>query len=346
MTRAMLVVAFVIAAACTTAVTPAPSPTSTATPAPTGTATASATRSPTTSRSPEPSPRPDPTAGPGTYTSVALGYRVTIPAGWYRSECVSGVFPGGDSSEIFFKGDPKDVGGTDTGFTQDSLGIRVEAANGMTPIEWVDSGKMGFFNGSHYVRTTFDGKEAAARVVDSTGKAVAYIVAARDRMYALSPGLHQQPSAATEAEVDAFMRSFHILSDTELADARATIASPSPAPERSAEDVADALAKGFSAKDTSALAAVAAPCLTHGIEQAGAAFRTTDATLADMQRSFASGLTVTLQARPLVDQTADYAAIRGRWTDPNGTQKDVTLMIRKRDGTWEWTGWIDMQPAR
>ena len=344
MARAPFVAALLLAVACAPSVTSEPS--TSPTPSPTASPAITSTATPTPTARGSASPRPNPTAGPGTYTSVALAYRITIPAGWYRSECVSGVFPGGDSSETFFKGDPRDVGGTDTGFTQDSVGIRVEPANGMTPIEWVESGKMGFFGGTHFARTTFDGKEAAARVVDTTGQAIAFVVAARDRMYALSPGLHQQPSAAIEAEVDAFMSSFHILSDGELADARATLPSPSPAPVRTPEDVADALAKGFAAKDTGALAAVAAPCLTHGMEQAGAAFRTTEATLADMQRSFANGLTVMLQPRPLLDRAPEYATIRGTWKDPNGTEKTVTMMIRVRNGTWVWDGWIDMLPVR
>lgn len=268
-----------------------------------------------------------------------------MPTGWYRSECVSAMFSAGDASEVFFRGDPNDIGGTDTGFTQDSVGIRNEPANGLTPLEWLESGKMGFFSGSHFARIIFDGKDAAAMVANDTGKAFAFVVAARDRMYALTRGL-RDPTAATQTEADAFMNSFHVLSDAELADARATLATPSPAPARTALDVADALAKGFAAKDTSLLAAVAAPCLTHGLEQAGASFRATAPALADLQRSFANGLAVALQARPLVDQSADYAALLGTWKDPNGTEKNVKMMIRVRNGAWVWDGWIDLQPAR
>ena len=349
MARATLVLALLLIGCAPVA--SSASPTLSAPAPPTAAPSASSTLAPRASPTPTATPeaggslRPDPTAGPATYTSVALAYRIGIPAGWYRSECVSGIFPGGDASDIFFRGDPRDVGGTDTGFTQDSLGIRVEAANGMTPIQWVESGKMGFFGGSHYVRTTFDGKDAAAMVANDTGKVGAYAVAARDRMYAVSSGL-REPTATPQAELDAFIGSFHILSDAELADARATIATPSPAPDRTAEDVADALAKGFAAKDTSILIGVAAPCLDHGVEQAGASFRATGPALSDMQRSFANGLTVSVQARPLLDQTAGYAAVRGTWVDPNGTQKTVTMMIRMKGGTWEWTGWIDMQPLR
>ena len=304
---------------------------------------ATSTRNATTT--PNASRWPNPTAGPGTYTSVVLAYSITIPGGWHRSACVSGWVAGDQASEVFFRGDAADESGTDTGFVQDTVTVRIEPANGLTPLQWLESGKMGYFGGSHFERTTFDGKDAAATVTNDTGKTFAYVVTARDRMYALSRGL-RQPTTATETEADTFMTSFHILSDAELADARATLATPSPAPTRSAEDVADALAKGFAAKDTSVLASVAAPCLNHGIEQAGGSFGATAPILADMQRSFANGLSVTVEARPLVDQTADYAALRGMWKDPNGPQNNVTMMIRKRNGAWQWTGWIDMQPAR
>jgi hypothetical protein len=338
----MRLVAFliVIAVACgSPATAPGASPSQTAT------VSATATASTATTSAPTPTRQPNSTAGPGTYTSLAYAYRVDLPAGWRRSACQSTRDPSRPPGiETFTNASVDEETGTDTGAAQDVVLVRIEDnAGGQTALGWLESGKMGFSTGSKFEKITFDGNPDAARIVTNDGATLlAIVVNARFRMYAVSRGL-REPTPAAEAPARALMTSLHILRDNELADARATLATSSPAPVRSVEDVADALARGFSQKDTSVLAAVASECLTTALEQAGASFRTTRAALADMQKAFANGLVVTVQPRPLVDQTEFYAAVRGTWKDDGQPQRNMKLMMTKVGNTWYWDGVLYLQ---
>ena len=170
-------------------------------------------------------------------------------------------------------------------------------------------------------------------------KTIAVVVAARARMYAASYAFRvssAEPSAA------ALMLSLHILSDAELADARASLATPSPAPVRSAESVADSLAAGFSRQDTTALGAVAGDCLSQALENAGAGFMSAARYLADLRTRFANGLVVTVQPRPIEQTEPDFAMVRGTWKEP-GRTANVKLMLRKIEGTWYWEGVLFLQ---
>src|SRR5437773_5788539 len=101
------------------AAVPSPSVTTTAT----VTASATASAAPT---SPPPTRRPNPTAGPGTYTSLALGYRVDVPAGWRRSSCQSSAIASVGAVETFTTAPVDSESGSDTGAAQDVVLLRVE----------------------------------------------------------------------------------------------------------------------------------------------------------------------------------------------------------------------------
>jgi len=335
-----LVFACVSLAACglfTTA--PSPSPTATATLS----ATPTPSSPPTATPSPSPSPRPNPTTGPASYTNGGLGYRVQIPAGWRRSECLT---TRGDQKvpyfETFTTASVEEELGTDTGPASDVVTIRSEDAAGLSALQWLSSGRIGTAVGQRFESTTFDGKDAARIVVIATGTPIAYVVPGRGRMYILQRGQRVfEPNTATAA--NALINSFHILTDAELAGP--PFATTAPAATRTAEDVASAIAKGFTDKDTTVLAGVAWFCLTHGVENAGGSFASTPKTMSDLKAAFANGLAVTVQASPFSDQRADFAAIKGVWTDPGKPAKTVTFTIVKIGPTWYWDGWIDGPPV-
>lgn len=239
----------------------------------------------------------------------------------------------------------EESGGDVGGAQQDVVVVHAEDAAGQTPMQWLQSGRLGLSISTRFEATTVDGKEAARMLDADNGRATAYAVAARGLMYVLSRG-QREPTAASEPGATAIIRSFHVLTDAELSAARATIATPSPAPSRTAEDVVAALARGFAQKDTTVLANVADACLTHGVEQGGAGFASTSRVLGDMQRSFASGFVATVRQGPLEDRTAFNATVRGTWQDPSQPQKNVKFMLMAVGNTWYWSGWIDLQPVR
>lgn len=293
--------------------------------------------------SPTPTLRPNPTAGPAVYTSLTFAYRVDIPAGWRRSACQSTPDPTpARGVDTFTNASVAAETGTDIGPANDVVTIQIEDdPSGQTALAWLQSGKMGFSTSSRFEKTTFDGQSDAARIVTSDGSAsLAFVVHARGRIYATLAGL-RAPSPATEASAQALVMSLHILTDAELADARATLAPPPVLPARSVEEVADTLARGFSQKDTSILATAARDCLDSASENAGGSFRATSQVLSDMQKAFANGFVVTVEPRPIeyspVPQ-ATGATIRATWKDVGQPQRNVKLMLQKVGNTWYWEG--------
>jgi hypothetical protein len=302
--------------------------------------TAAAIASPAATPSPTATPRPNPTAGPGIYTSLAYAYRIELPAGWRRSACQSARDPSQPPAiETFTNATVEAESGTDTGPGQDVVLVRVEEnAGGQSALNWLESGKMGFSMGSTFEKITFDNNPDAARIVTTDGATtVAIVVNARSRMYAVSRGL-REPTPPAEAAARAIMTSLHILRDNELGEARATLATPAPAPARSAEEVADTLARGFGQKDTTVLASVSEECVQSASENAGGSFSATSVTMADMRKAFANGFVVTVQARPLVDQTVANASVLATWKDAGQPQRNVKLMMTKVGNTWYWIG--------
>jgi len=243
--------------------------------------------------------------------------------------------------ETFTSASVDEESGTDTGPANDVVVLRVESsATGMTALQWLESGKMGFSSATHVEKATIDGKDGARIVPNDGSPSLAFVVAARGRMYALSAGIRDQ---AARPAVIALLSSFHVLSDAELADARATLATPTPAPARSAEAVAQTLETGFAQKEVAAIAPVTGDCVQQALEQAGASFMSSAKFFSDLRTRFANGLAVSVQAAQLVDQQADYAAVRGTWKDPGQPVRNVKLMLRRIGNAWYWDGVLYLQ---
>jgi hypothetical protein len=106
------------------------------------------------------------------------------------------------------------------------------------------------------------------------------------------------------------------------------------------------MATAFAQKDVTALGAIAWQCLWQGNEQAGAATRPASVFLATLQKSFAAGLTVAAQPRPveaLPNSTSDVQ-IRGTWRDADQVPRSARFILSKVGNTWYWRGTVLGQP--
>lgn len=307
------------------------------------TPTLSATRSIPASPSPQPSATrmPNPTAGPGTYTSVALAYRIELPAGWRYSQCQSSTDIGGTvagRTEVFTSASVADEAGTDTGPAHPTVDIRiVDNVSGRTPLQWLSDGGAGFSSDLAFEAATVDGR-AGARVVTSSREVRALVTVARGRIYAITA----RGRDAIPAEAGRMLSSLHVLDDAELAVAQTTLATPTPIAARSTEVVADTLARGFAQKDTAVLASVTWACLTRGLQNAGGSFASATRVLDELKLAFAEGAAFNVTPRPIT-ATADYASVESTLTEPGKAPRRLVLNMLKRGETWYWMGWIDFR---
>src|SRR5688572_25935874 len=179
--RVLVAAALLFLASCT-------APTVATSPTPTPTVSATQSTSPSPSPLPTATRLPNPTAGPGTYTSVALAYRIELPGGWRYSLCqsatdISSTVAG--RTEAFTSASVADEAGTDVGPTHPVVDVRVvDNPAGRTPLQWLSDGGVGF-SGDTFEPTTVDGREGA-RVVTSTREVRTLVTAARGRIYAVS----------------------------------------------------------------------------------------------------------------------------------------------------------------
>ncbi len=309
-----------------------------------GTAPSATASPPLASLAPTASPtlRPNPTAGPGVYTSIALAYRVELPEGWRRTACESSSEPQHlPAVEGFTSATLDDEVSTDVGPNNPGVSVRVEDNTAkQTALQWLESTQLflGFTPNPKFEKTTFDGKPDAARMVTNDGLVKAVAVSARGQIYAVVR--FGGPKPAMTPSQTSLINSLHVLSDVELSDAKATLASPAPAAARTVEEAADAMAKAFAQKDATALASVAWSCIWQGNENAGAAMRPSSVFLSTMQKSFAAGLTVAIQPRP-IETNADApseATIRGTWKDAGQAQRPARFILSKVGNTWSWRG--------
>jgi hypothetical protein len=321
--RVLVVAALIFIVGCT--------PTGVST-SPTPTASANATPSPQASATPAPTP----TAGPGMYTSLAFEYRLELPEGWRYSECQSGEDIGGTVTsrhEGFTSASVVDEAWGHTGPTQPVVSvIIVDNPAGRSALQWLSDGGLGF--GNTFDRATVDGRDGA-QVISSSREVTTLVTAARGRIYAIS-GFGPQGITADARRV---MNSLHVLDDAELVTARATIATPPPTPPRSAEVVADTVARGFSQKDVSVLATVAWACLSQGLQQSGASASSRTRALDELRKAFAAGLTVAVAPRPVTVQAGGYGGVEGMWTEAGQSPRRVAINFLKRGDTWYWFGW-------
>lgn len=323
--RALLLIGLVLAGCGSHVESPALGP---------STPSATPTQAATVTPSPTPTLRANPTAGPGSYTNLLLAYRVDIPAGWRRSTCQSSRDPAQPTIDVFTNAsvDAETGGGLVSG--QDSVSVYTDDTQGQTAMALATS-RFGSSVGQRFDQVTFDGKDVV-RVTSPSGIwDLAYVIPARGHLYVVARVLRTN---AADRDSRAMIESFHVLTDTELATARATIAAPVSAPPRSMPQVADVVTRGFMAKDTALLATVVAPCVMIGAEPGDADWASTSTRLGELQRMFAAGLVVTIQGGPQI--IGGPAVIRTSWSVPGQQARTVKLWLQSFGGTWYWEGWI------
>lgn len=311
-------------------------------PTPSSSAPVAATASPA-SASPASTPSASPNQAGGRYVSALLGYSLELPPPWHRSICNGTVtqqtpVPMG---EVFFGVDPRDFTGGDTGSRHPD--VQVMAADnpqGLTPRQWVESGRIGARLGDRVEDVTYAGRPAVRSSVP--GGVPTYLVQGRGRMYVVGPGPFGPHDAPTQQTVVRIIESFRFITDAEQAAARAVL--PTAPPPRSPEQVADGVAAAFAAKSAAALAEFAAPCMSAFGEQAGGTTVSREKYLNDLRAAFAAGLVVTVRPRPFDgDRTSasPNLTIGSTWQDARGTVERKLMLRGGVNDRWEWHGTIE-----
>jgi hypothetical protein len=317
--------------------TPAASPTASAVGAASSTSTPVATTL---------APSPTPT---GRRVNAVLGYAVTLPPSWRVSECLSRIsqdpaFVGHDVLTWRTVADEQDLGvAGGTGPTGAfSWVVTIDAQITAQPVMEFAIARAGG-TGGRIEAVTLDSKPAA-RAFDDAANSLGYYVAGAGRIYSVTlvPGTDARPPAMTTAIFDAIARSVTLVTPT----ARPT---PSPAPVVTAavEALADGVAAAFAASDADRLRDLITPkCwFNSGYWQSEGTSTSRDKFAAGLRTSFAQGLKVSVEARPI--RTAPPMPgsfwVWSTWSaygiPPRAApQSNVQLVFDQVDGRWYWVG--------
>jgi hypothetical protein len=317
-----------------TAVAPSPNAT---------TSSASPTASPTASPAASTSTSPSATATSGRYVNAELGYAMDVVAPWHRADCGSFTLRdlgGGERSarDEFIPVPDSEHRPTDTGAPVDTIHVFARANDQrLSPRAWEQAGKIGFSTGRVLEDVTFAGRPALR--VGGSAEFELFLVA--DNEFMVEVGHAGRVAQTTAASRAAIVRTFRFLTPEEVRTARASASSAPPAP-RSPEQVADALADGFSRRDLLALRSVLTPgCVSLGVANGGGTGIDDATYLEELRARFARGLTVTVQPRPLTgERTGPLPTLHARstWREPGQPDQDVDLMISPEGATWYWRG--------
>lgn len=319
-----------------------------------GAPTASPSSSAVVMASPTPTPVPT-TAAPsptptGRYLNPVLGYAVTLPAPWRVSDCLSlietrdPVFLGQDVLTWHTVAEEQDLGVSSgigaTGAFAWVILIAVQTSS-QTAAEYATSRSGGI--GGQVVQMTIDGRPAA-RLIDAASNALAYYVVNAGRVYdiKLIQGVEPRPPLVTDATFDAIARSTTLVTPA----ARPTpTAAPVVTP--AVEALADAVAAAFAASDADQLRDLMTPkCwFNSGYNGSEGSAASRDKVAASLRTSFAQGLKVTVEPRPIKTGPPMPGSfwIWSTWsaygTPPRTSpQSNVQLVFDQIDGRWYWVG--------
>ena len=300
--------------------------------------------SPTTGGGPPPSTFPSPSPGQrartqSTFVDAALGFTLDLPDPWRPSSCNAPPRTDGGiylARADFVVVDELHETGTDVGHQYGSVGVTVtDNKEQLTPRRWIEMGKVGSATGQQLRDAELAGRPAVQLLPVGT-----YFFAEKGRMWAVGPDIAADPALKTAA--DAIIASFRLLTDEELAAARAS-ATPAPAPRTLGELVA-ALEASFARRDADALGGLMSDCFGNALENAGASFVTRTKEISDLRAAFASGLNVTVQPKPLKGDTSlGGAAIGSIWNGDGQPPRSIDLSLRDDGGRWRWVATVRLQ---
>jgi len=105
-----------------------------------------------------------------------------------------------------------------------------------------------------------------------------------------------------------------------------------------------ALDASFGRRDADALGALMSDCFGNAIQNGGASFVTRTREISELRAAFASGLTVTVQPKPVKGDTSlGGAAIGSTWTGDGQTPRSMDLSLRDDGGRWRWVATVRLQ---
>jgi hypothetical protein len=311
-----------------------------------------ASPSPTAPASPTPtgSPTPSPTqAGTRAFENVHLGYRVTLPEPWRRSECLSALTrenPMVLGHDLFtVLSEPAEYesppGATQPGGAW-QWGTVVELNRNpdrVSSMDWIRQGRAGETLDQRVEAATVAGLPAA-KLTNGARYPLAYYVAVADRMYviAYTGGDEPKPAGSSPESFEAIVGSFAPF------DPR-PIPAPTPVPSQPPEaavQLADALAAAFARSDADALAPLIVPVcwFTSAYYQSEGVSTTRERLIAGFREEFSRGLQVSVEARPIRTDPPMRGTywVWSTWRRPGQPDQNGQLVFSDLDGRWYWSG--------
>jgi hypothetical protein len=312
--------------------------------------TASAITQPTATASPPATASPNAATSPGTggkYVST-VGYSIEVVPPWHLSTCIEPYRGVDRSGEDFVPVPAREEMSSDIGSRYPRLAIFHQPnPQNLTPRQWIEGQGRAGFSGStsgQLEDVTYAGRPAVRKSVEAAPGVYHYAVANGDRMYIVSTEIRPPLDPSLPTSLARMIDSFQFISDAERAAAHAALPPP-PAP-RTPEQVADGLAAAFAAKNINALAGLSAPCMFRFGEQAGGTTWTREKYLDDLRAAFASGLTITVEPRPINRDRGEFDAwIAATWRDPQdpkGPQPRKVVLRREPNDNWRWAGTLEI----
>jgi hypothetical protein len=343
---------------------PQPSPTAAATPSPV--VVVPTTAVPATPRTPaaSPSPTATPTRSPlaaGMFENAPLGYRIRLPDGYRRSSGSirpTGPAMGGDSftaesEQAERERCQRDIGHVGFGGRSQDLPpdihVSVSRANGETPRRYATTPRVeGGQPMSQHRRVedvTVDGHPAVRLVWEQTGESAAYVIGANDRIYVITTSFDSLPSRMPKGWFDGIVGTF---------DAIQPVGFPSPtptvAPTAATQQLADALARAFAARDADAVGRLITPTcwlFVYSTAPAGGQGRARQDFINDLREQFArADFSVTVERKVQVETRPGDTLyfVRSTWREPTKTTQ-VDLIFRDVDAKWYWASARHIQPV-
>lgn len=331
---------------------------------PTPAAPPSLAPSPSPTNSPSPTVTPTPSAPPllVSFESQVLGYRIQLPEGFRRSDCLSGVSAGDGPWRPWLGGDTFTLLSSQQERTLDrghvarggrvamwTFSVSLYDAGGMSALELAERGGCPACDrntatqaGERIESVLLAGQEAVRSVFG--GESRRYVVRVGDRLYKVElyfePGLGgARPDVVPVGILDLVAGTFRTSQPP-------PIATPTPQPQSppaAARVAADQLAGALEASDPDRLAALITPrCwLETWFAQAGPIGRAVEPYVAELRTRFADGL------RIRVDRTVQVANedgpgglrlfVRSDWNE-SGRSTRVDLYLGEIDSRWYWAG--------
>lgn len=277
------------------------------------------------------------------FENQVLGYRLTLPAEYRRSNSTmvagaggSGSLLGHDTYTLRSEADETaecqhDGSETPASSSAAYFDVAVYSDTGVSAATWAAASP--FKDSSRVVEAATVNGYDSARFVEG-GKTAVIVMHANRRLYVLVPGMWPSPHA-----LDDIAASF-----TATAPQLPPTPTPTPAPLESSRKVGEGLAAAFTAHDADGVARLMAPCriaittLIDGVSPGGVQIRSSSAFIAGLRDRFGRGdLTVSVDPLPQVEIVAGTPSyfVRSTWRDPDRTT-EIDLFFAEVGGQWQW----------